>query len=278
MRNGRYISDYHCHSAVSPDGHSTMAEMARAAIEMGIDELCFTDHVEPVPWLRWNDGPLPLHSYDWSVMAQDFAAAQRLYGDKIKLRMGAELGEAPFALEVMESFLKNAPPLDFTIGSAHVFRREDGTVAELYWNTEPDEAMWYSEFDGYVAELERLVDWGKFTVLGHLTLPLRYAKELAGLDLSFDRYEEQLREILRRAIEKGIGIELNTNRGHDPLPGAKWLKLYRELGGEIVTMGSDAHTPDYLGCAMEENQDLLRACSFRHFTTYEQGKPTFHQL
>ena len=278
MRNGRYISDYHCHSRISPDAKVPMIDMARAAVEAGIDELCFTDHVEPLVFFRWNDAPRPIGSYDWDAMVREFRAAQEAYGERIKLRMGAELGEAPFALEVMESFLKSAPPLDFTIGSAHVFRREDGTVAELYWNTEPDEAMWYSEFDGYVAELERLVDWGKFTVLGHLTLPLRYAKEMAGLELSFDRYEEQLREILRRAIEKGIGIELNTNRGHDPLPGAKWLKLYRELGGEIVTMGSDAHTPDYLGCAMEENQDLLRACGFRYFTTYEQGKPTFHQL
>lgn len=278
MRNGRYITDFHCHSRISPDAKFPMEEMVRAAIDAGIDELCFTDHVEPLVFFRWNDAPRPLGSYDWAAMLREFAPVQAAYGDRIRLRLGAELGEATFALEVMESFLAAAPPLDFTIGSAHVYRRGDGSVAELYWNTEPDEAMWYGEFEGYLAELEKMVEWGKFTVLGHLTLPLRYAKELAGLELSFDRYEEQLRHILRRAVEKGIGIELNTNRGHDPLPGEKWLKLYRALGGEIVTMGSDAHTPEYLGCAMERNQALLRDCGFRYFTTYEQMKPIFHQL
>lgn len=277
MRNGRYISDYHCHSAVSPDGHSTMAEMARAAIEMGIDELCFTDHVEPVPWLRWNDGPLPLHSYDWSVMAQDFAAAQRLYGDKIKLRMGAELGEVVLAPDTEDSYLDDAPPLDFTIGSVHVFWR-DGIIDDLCWIKSTDKAVWEQAVESYLTELEKLVSWGRFSVIGHLTLPLRYAKELCGLELDIRHHDERIRELLRRAIDKGIGIELNTNRGNEPLPNEHWLKMYRSLGGEIITMGSDAHMPKHLSCAMESRQELLAHCGFKYFTTFAEKKPIFHKL
>ncbi len=277
MRNGRYITDYHCHSAVSPDGHSTMAEMARAAIELGVDELCFTDHVEPVPWLRWNDGPLPLHSYDWSVMAQDFGAAQQLYGDQIKLRMGAELGEVVLAPDVEDSYLDDAPPLDFTIGSVHVFWR-DGIIDDLCWIESRDEAVWYQAVESYLTELEKLVSWGRFSVIGHLTLPLRYAREKCGLTLDITRHDERIRELLRRAIESGIGIELNTNRGNEPLPNAHWLKMYRELGGEIVTMGSDAHTLNYISCAMEARQELLSSCGFKYFTTFAEKKPIFHKL
>lgn len=277
MRNGYYITDYHCHSAVSPDGHNTMAEMARAAIEKGVDELCFTDHVEPVPWCAWNDGPLPRHSYDWSIMAQDFAAAQRLCGDKIKLRVGAELGEVVLAPDVEDSFLDDAPPLDFTIGSVHTFWR-DGIVDDLCWITSRETAVWHRAVDSYFTELKKLVQWGRFHVIGHLTLPLRYAKELCGLELDITCFDERICEILRSALDKGIGIELNTNRGGEPLPNEHWLKMYRSLGGEIITMGSDAHTPNYISCAMEERQELLKHCGFRYFATFAEGKPIFHKL
>ena len=87
-----------------------------------------------------------------------------------------------------------------------------------------------------------------------------------------------LRHVMRHAIEKGLGIECNTNRGHTPLPDAEILTLYRRLGGEIITLGSDAHTADYLGCAIAERQELLRSCGFRYFTTFQKGKPDFRPL
>ena len=76
----------------------------------------------------------------------------------------------------------------------------------------------------------------------------------------------------------GLGIELNSNRGNAPLPGEKWLKIYRELGGEIVTLGSDAHRPQHIACAMEERQELLKACGFGAFCTFDAGQPVFHRL
>ena len=73
--------------------------------------------------------------------------------------------------------------------------------------------------------------------------------ENRGMHVSFDGFEEEIAEIFRLIIPKGIGIELNTNRGNTPLPDEKWLRLYRSLGGEIVTLGTDAHTPGFVGCA-----------------------------
>lgn len=70
MRNGHFITDYHCHSTVSPDGHNTMREMAEAAVRLGVDDLCFTDHIEPLPWDRWNEPPKEKHSYDWAPHAR----------------------------------------------------------------------------------------------------------------------------------------------------------------------------------------------------------------
>lgn len=87
-----------------------------------------------------------------------------------------------------------------------------------------------------------------------------------------------MEDIFRTIIPKGIGIELNTNRGNTPLPDGKWLRMYRELGGEIVTLGTDAHSPGAVGCAVREGQALLRACGFTRFCTFRRGTPVWHEL
>ena len=112
----------------------------------------------------------------------------------------------------------------------------------------------------------------------HLTLPLRYLNENRGFRLSFDRFEPEMREIFRSLIDKGLGIEVNTNRGGTPLPDGKWLRLYRELGGELVTLGTDAHSADFVGCAIRERQALLRECGFARFCTFAGQKPVWHEL
>ena len=278
MRSGKYITDYHLHSNISPDGNHTMAEMAKAAVEMGVDELCFTDHVEPLHWLKWNDPPRKKGSYDWEAMLRQFQDAREALGHRIRLRMGAELGECVAAFDVADSFLDTAPQLDFTIGSVHVYRLENGVFDDFCWVESDDPARWDWIAGRYLDELEKMVSWGRFSVLGHLTLPERYAWERHGVALRFDRYEERLRAILKAAIDRGLGIELNSNRGNAPLPGEKWLKIYRELGGEIVTLGSDAHRPQHIACAMEERQELLKACGFDAFCTFDAGQPVFHRL
>ena len=278
MRNGNYITDYHLHSTISPDGNNSMTEMAEAAVRLGVDELCFTDHVEPLHWLRWNDPPREKGSYDWPAMVRQFEDAKAALGDRIRLRMGAELGECVAAFDVADSFLDTAPQLDFTIGSVHVYRLESGVWDDFCWVESDDPARWDWIAGRYLDELEKMVSWGRFTVLGHLTLPERYAWERHRVALNFDRYEERLRSILKAAVDRGLGIELNSNRGNAPLPGEKWLKIYRELGGEIITLGSDAHRPEDVGCFIRQRQELLRTCGFRHFTTFERGRPQFQAL
>lgn len=119
---------------------------------------------------------------------------------------------------------------------------------------------------------------GGFTVLGHLTLPLRYFNEMRGLHTSFDPYEAEIREILKTLIENGRGIELNVNRGNTPLPDAKWLRIYRELGGELITLGTDAHSPEHVGRFIRERQALLKECGFTRFCTFEKQMPVWHAL
>ena len=268
-----YLADYHVHSRVSPDASASMTALAEAAIRLGFQELCFTDHVEPIRFGTTQ----PREDYDWAPMTAEFRAAQAAAGDRITLRLGAELGDAVWGIRRMEAMLAQAPDLDFCIGSIHTLSEKMGG-RDLYYLSPRDEAETQACLADYLGQVKKLAEWGKFQVLGHLTLPLRYLNEGRGMHVTFDGFEEEMAEIFRVIIPKGIGIELNTNRGSTPLPDEKWLRMYRELGGEIVTLGTDAHTPAAVGCAIREGQALLRACGFRRFTTFQAGKPVWRDL
>ena len=268
-----YFADYHTHSRVSPDAFSSMTEMAEAAIRQGLQEICFTDHVEPI----WFGSTAPRKTYDWVPLTEEFRAAQAAVWDRIRLRLGVELGDAVWDLDRSQAIMARAPALDFVIGSIHILsERMDGL--DLYSLAPRDEAETQACLADYLGQIQRLARWGGFHVLGHLTLPLRYLNENRGMHVSFDGFEAEMEAIFRTIIPKGIGIELNTNRGNTPLPDAKWLKLYRGMGGEVITLGTDAHAPAAVGCAIREGQALLRECGFRRFCTFRQGQPVWHDL
>ena len=130
----------------------------------------------------------------------------------------------------------------------------------------------------YLSLVLETAKWGKFSVLGHLTLPLRYMNENHGMHMSFDGFEDEVAQIYRALIENGCGIECNVNRGNTPLPDAKWLRLYHELGGEIITIGTDAHTPEFVGLRARETQALLKDCGLAYVCTFEKKKPVFHKI
>ena len=268
-----YLADCHLHSRVSPDAGDSMTALAEAAAEAGLDELCFTDHVEPIVWggtdLR---GP-----YDWSVLTAEFEAARAAMGERIKLRLGMELGDACWNFAHTEKLLADAPPLDFIIGSVHMLSKRYRGLDLYYFDPRTEEEA-YDGIADYLDRVKVMAEWGQFDVLGHLTLPLRYLNENRGWNLSMDRFAGEIAEIFAILNRKGIGIELNTNRGNTPLPDGKWLRMYRDMGGEIITLGTDAHTPEYVGKAVRENHALLKSCGFSRFCTFQNREPVWHTL
>ena len=268
-----YLADYHTHSATSPDGRLTVSELAEAAVRAGLDEICVTDHVDTVLW----GSHQPRDSFDWSRLLCELPEAREKYAGRLTIRLGAELGEAPMGFARAEKLLSQAPAPDFVIGSVHM-AGEKYQHFDLYYIEKNSETYYHSVIDSYLEDVLRLARWGRFSVLGHLTLPLRYLNENLGEHVTFDGHYDQCREIFRTLIENGCGIECNTNRGNTPLPDASLLRLYRQQGGEIITLGSDAHSAEYVGCCIRERQELLRECGFRYFCTFEGGKPTFRKL
>ena len=267
-----YLADYPTHSTCSDDGRNTMTEMAAAAAAAGLDEICLTDHVDIVNWLGQQ-----VQEHSWDNAVEQHAAAREALGGRIKIQLGAELGQATEDFARADRFLDAAPPLDFIIGSLHnlswEYERKDFCTLE-----EIDEAFARQAIGTYLAEMLELCKWGRFSVIGHMTLPLRYFNENLGMEMTFAGFEDALAEIFKTIIPKGIGIELNTNRGNTPLPDREILQLYRDMGGELITLGSDAHTPEFVGCVIPDRQRLLRDCGFRYFATYEQLNPIYHKL
>ena len=268
-----YLADYHLHTTCSPDGKLTASQIAEAALARGLQEICITDHLDTIYWNTYE----PRTDFDWPALHRQVEDARSLYGERLLIRLGAELGEATISPERANILLDNAPPLDFVIGSVHTASRKFDYF-DLYYMEKRDMDYYRAIMDDYLDETEKLVRFGRFHVLGHLTLPLRYIKNNVGLDLSFDDRTERLAEIFSLMIDRGIGLELNTNRGGNPLPSAHILRLFRDMGGEVVTIGSDAHVPQHIGMAVPQCQQLLRETGWQYFATFAQGKPIFHPL
>ena len=136
-----YLADYHVHSSCSPDGHLTMAEMARQGVERGLDEICFTDHVDTI---EWGSTHLRTDCYDWEKARKQYEEASALYGGRIRLKLGAELGEAYLGFDRAAHLLDTAPPLDFVIGSVHMTRDENGWF-DLFYIDGHREGAYYHE-------------------------------------------------------------------------------------------------------------------------------------
>jgi histidinol-phosphatase (PHP family) len=224
-----------------------------------------------------SSGSWQRNTFDWQALREEYRRACKALGDRITIRLGVELGEAPRDFAYAEELLRQMAPVDFIIGSVHQLSEAYG-CRDLSYTASRDPELSRAQIADYLELVLRQAKWGKFSVLGHLTLPLRYINEKCGGCMTFDGFEAEVAEVYRALIENGCGIEVNTNRGNTPLPGEKWLRLYRACGGEIITIGSDAHTPVYVGCCVRERQALLRECGFRAFCTFQAQKPVFHDL
>ena len=269
------LTDQHIHSACSVDSDAPMTEMALAARTRGMAAVCFTDHVE------MDDARTGRLAPDWEKQRPLMLAAWReLMAEPpkdIEIRLGTELG-CPHHMPELAAQIAAAPELDFVLGSLHNLR--DVTDFYYYKYTSEEECARLNRL--YLAELTELAALDCFDVMAHIGYTCRYMA-WAGFREKIDtaHYGDELRTLLKRLIEKGKGVEVNTSglrQGNGPYPGPDILTLYRELGGEIVTMGSDGHRPADAGVGISEAAELLRALGFRYYTEFERRQPVFRPL
>lgn len=281
-------TDYHVHTEFSDDSNYPMEQVIKDAITKGFDELCFTDHVDYGIKKDWDEpgemiyrkggagepDQMPVANVDYPVYYKTFQKMKELYQDKISLKFGLEFGMQAHTVEKYEKLFSRYP-FDFIILSVHEIEDKE------FWDQGFQNGMTQQEYnERYYEEMLYLVqNYHNYSVLGHMDLITRYDK--AGV-YSFEQLKPILTKILKIVITDGKGIEVNTSSHRyglkDLTPSRDILKLYKELGGKIITIGSDSHKPEHLGAFVDETKEELKALGFEQICTFDKMKPVYHNL
>ena len=259
--------DYHMHSRVSFDGHDTGLQMAQAAVDAGLREICFTDHLDYDPLGKMG------------VLAFDTAAYNREYDDLevpgLKIRRGMEFGMTVDNRAQFREDLKRRP-FDYVLGSIH-FVDDLDVYFDEFWD---GKSIFQAE-RRYLDETLRCVELhDDFDVLAHLTYIAKTHAHPGPRPVCYVDHREVVDEILRVLVRKGKGLEMNTSgadRCGEFLPAREYFVRFKELGGEIVTVGSDAHRSNRVGQYSREACEILKDI-FGAVCTFEGRQPVFHKL
>ena len=259
--------DYHMHSRVSFDGHDTGEAMAKAALDAGLKEICFTDHLDYDPLGRMGKLDFDTDAYN--------AEYDHLEITGLKIRRGMEFGMDIHNVTRFKEDLQRRH-FDFVLGSIH-FVDDLDVYFQPFWE---GKTVFEAERRCLEATLDCVKLHDDFDVLAHLTYISKTHSHPVPRPLPYGEHREIVDEIFRVLAQKGKGLELNTS-GMDRcggfLPTADFFRRFKELGGEIVTIGSDAHTVSRVG------QYTFDACAvlkdiFGYVCTFESRKPIFHKL
>ena len=258
--------DFHMHSRVSFDGHDTGEAMAKAALGAGLTEICFTDHLDYDPLEQ-----MGVLAFDTDVYNAEYDALE-IPG--LKIRRGCEFGMTPDNRDQFRRDL-NRRPFDFVLGSVHFVDDQD-VYFDSYWN---GKSIFQAERRYLEATLECVQIHDDFDVLAHLTYIAKTHAHPAPRPVSYADHRDVIDEILRILVAKGKGLELNTS-GMDRcgayLPDGDIFRRFRELGGQIVTVGSDAHRTIRVGQYSREAGQILREI-FGYVCTFENRNTIFHK-
>lgn len=272
--NQTILWDCHTHTSFSADSDTPMEEMVLQAIRCGLSGICFTEHLDP-------DSPLTPDNLDFSHLdtenyRKEFQHLKEKYKGQISLDFGIETGLQPHLEEFYRNYLRENV-FDFIIGSSHIVHGYDPYYPDFFKGRRENEC--YMEY--FESILENLAVFDQMNVYGHIDYIVRYGPNKNSC-YSYGRYQDILDEILRILVQKGIGIELNTGGFQyglgEPNPCTDIIRRYRQMGGEIITIGSDAHTTDKIAFAFDKAAAILQTCGFSYYTVFHGRKPEFIPL
>lgn len=274
------ISDMHVHTRWSSDSNTPVEEQIKTAINLGMEQLCITDH---------QDFDAPAFPPDYFTFllndmgdeetsrayVQDLMELKAKYADKIELLIGIELGIQPHLTDRLNEYAAKFP-FDFIIGSTHTFQKMDAEDARHYKGVNIEAAVRQYFED----ELANVKGFDKFDVAGHMDFVLRYGPGAAET-FTYPKYGDIIDEILKTLVESGRGIECNTSKfkARNMInPNVAIIKRYAELGGEIITFGSDAHVSSRLGEGFAEVSQIVKDCGLNYYAVFRQHKPSFYKI
>lgn len=274
-------ADMHMHTWFSTDSEACPRDMADEAVRKGLKTICFTDHFDKDD-LEWGEEGI----FDVDAYFVEMQKLQEEYAGKLNIRIGIELGLRTYLKDYYEELTKKYP-FDFVIGSVHNVPYKKDAEGNILYTDPAAEKLFTDRTDKEAyrlmmeTTLENVRTSDCFQALGHLDYVVRYGKSRKK-EYSYTDYADIIDEILKLLIEKEKGLEVNSAGLKYGLPFAHphpdVLKRYRELGGEIITIGADAHKPEHIAYDFAKAEEILKSCGFKYYTEFFEQKPVFKQL
>jgi len=277
------LADYHIHCRYSDDSEEEPEKIVESAVSKNFDEICFTDHVDygikidHDVYNKMNDSEKEkyknLLNVDYPEYFREIGELREKSKDKITIRQGLEFGMQTHTIADFQKIFDKYD-LDFVILSCHQVNNEE------FWNKVFQKGKTPDEYNyKYYEEIYKVIQkYSDYSVLGHLDHIQRYNETI----YPFEKSREIITEILKKVIKDGKGIEVNTSSFRyglkDLTPERNILKLYHELGGKIITIGSDAHKAENVGEHIPYIQEELKKIGFIDICTFDKMKPIFHKL
>ena len=262
--------DSHIHTIHSHDSEQTLVELCEEAIEKGVKGITVTDHVMTRDFDKLNTLP------HFQTLFPDVEATRALYGDRVKLLCGVEISEM---LDDMEKYdlIVSLGDYDVILGSVHYVGTDMMPYAKIDFGTRSQQEL-TDYLNQYFTDVTRMLEHADFDILCHLTCPLRYMIGRYKCKVGWREFEPQILSILKKVIERNISLEINTagytdETGYHSLPDKDILQIYYELGGRMLTLGSDSHRNRAVARNFEAVKETLRTIGFEYYCYYEKRKP-----
>lgn len=258
------LTDYHIHSCYSADSQAYIKDQLDAALTAGLTHICFTDHVD------FDSSALP--PADLAARNEEIARLAPMY-PSLDISLGMEMGMDGTEASRLAHLHAKDVHLDFIIGSIHMVDGMDAYYPEFFENRNREQA-----YGCYIEKLAQAIKVSDFSVMGHYDFCTKYSP-YTDRPLGYGMFPELFDDIFRTLIQTGRSMEINTSAWKDdPAWGLDVFSRFRELGGEYVTIGSDAHQPVRVGGRVKEAVELAKAAGIRYIATFKDMKPKMHKI
>lgn len=259
--SGIRLIDMHVHSDNSPDGTHSPMYVCEHAVRNGLRAIAITDHCEIDKFFDQRYSSIIFHSFF------ECAKARNAFEGQLLVLIGLEIGQPLSNVALSEKILsKNI--YDFVLGSVHTPKGQTLDIKEI----EYDKLDVYKFMEDYFLELAEIAKWDGCDALAHLTCPMRRIQGKYNIDFDYSKIKDVTDYLLETMIQNKKALEINTsglrqNIGRT-MPDENLIKRYRELGGELITIGSDSHSAYDVGAGIKEGMELAKKCGFEKATFY----------
>jgi histidinol-phosphatase (PHP family) len=260
--------DYHLHTADSADSDESMERVCARAVELGLSEICFTEHYDTDPF------DVGYGHYDDARYERRLSAVRRQFAGRLVIRKGLEFDfQSRHTARLRERLAPYS--FDFLLGSVHCVFGSMPRRAIAERGYPPDEV-----YRAYFNELRALIATGLSHCLAHLDYVRKTCADILGAYYYGD-YEQEMDDVIARLVAGGMGLEVNArnfDNGQPLAPAVDVLRMYHEAGGRLVTVGSDAHAACEVGRGLAAACHQLRAAGFTEYMAFEAGRPAGRPL